>query len=770
MNGFEKLKSGFLAPDSEFSPIPFWFLNDTLDERKLLSQLNDFYSKGIRGVVLHPRLGIPADTPYLGESYMNFIKICVSRARELKMKVVLYDEGMYPSGSAGGLVAKINARYRSRGIYAVLADAQEAVVPKNEKLVGVYLLKFENDRLTDFIRADGCTQKEDYVPYAFICGYTNGKIRGVHPQTDDFEENAPVSGDLLGAESVDTFIRLTHERYYGELGEFFGDTVIGFFTDEPSVTGRRSEMPDYAVWTEDFHDDYLAACNGRELLPYLLFEGEHTKKARRAHKKAVYKRLAENYYGKLSKWCGEHNVSLFGHPANSADIGIQKYFTVTGQDIVWRMVEPANTLTSPDSVSAKCSSDSARHLNRRRNSNEVFGVCGKKSNPWDFTFSDMMWYLNFLFVRGVNLIFPHAFYYSVRTSLQYLERPPDVGPNNIWWKEYSAVSSYIARLSYINTDCRNSTRCAVLCRDSYMPYKIVKPLYENQYPFNYVTNDMVSNGRISANGYDYDVLLIDEKIELSDELRLELDLFIRFGGKALFTDGKSEKEILSFLDKNIKREFTFKEHQGDKSTLRIEKLVKDDCTIYLLCNESPSDSGNTITGEFIIDSANRIYSADVFSGNLLPVYSEPHADGSKVHIKIPACRLIVLIENSGEPPHGLKPVPIQTVHVDFLDYTSGETLVGEDGFLKICYTGKLRVPDSGGRLVLHFPEVYDKANVYVNGVYADMLLMPPWETDITNFVHIGDNHIEVKVTGSASNRFGKSVPIGLISKKLNKSK
>ena len=27
---------------------------------------------------------------------------------------------------------------------------------------------------------------------------------------------------------------------------------------------------------------------------------------------------------------------------------------------------------------------------------------------------DMKWYLDWLFVRGVNMIFPHAFYYSLR--------------------------------------------------------------------------------------------------------------------------------------------------------------------------------------------------------------------------------------------------------------------------------------------------------------------------------------------------------------------
>ena len=167
----------------------------------------------------------------------------------------------------------------------------------------------------------------------------------------------------------------------------------------------------------------------------------------------------------------------------------------------------------------------------------------------------MLWYLNFLFVRGVNLIFPHAFYYSVRTPLQYSERPPDVGPNNIWWEDYSAVSSYISRLSYLNTDCRNSPLCAVLCSWFHMPYKIVKPLYENQFPFNYITEEMIDNGKIESNGYKYDTLLIDNEMEINDALRSKLDLFSANKGRVLFLDDDNCEEYFSVLDKNTKRDF-----------------------------------------------------------------------------------------------------------------------------------------------------------------------------------------------------------------------
>ena len=80
------------------------------------------------------------------------------------------------------------------------------------------------------------------------CG---GTIRGVHFGEDDGEVNAPKSADLLCPKAVARFIELTHEAYYRIGAEFFGSTVIGFFTDEPSILGRnapRGMMP----WSQDF--------------------------------------------------------------------------------------------------------------------------------------------------------------------------------------------------------------------------------------------------------------------------------------------------------------------------------------------------------------------------------------------------------------------------------------------------------------------------------------------------------------------------------------
>ncbi len=115
----EKIKS----PDREFSPVPFWFLNAELSDGEIIRQLEEFNAKGVHGVVLHPRLGLPESIEYLSDTYMHYIETAIKTCARLDMTVVLYDEAMYPSGSAHGLVVKENPKFAAQAI--LLEDAPD---------------------------------------------------------------------------------------------------------------------------------------------------------------------------------------------------------------------------------------------------------------------------------------------------------------------------------------------------------------------------------------------------------------------------------------------------------------------------------------------------------------------------------------------------------------------------------------------------------------------------------------------------------------------
>ncbi len=472
------------APPREFTPIPFWFLNGDLKAEELRAQLKDFSDRGVYGVVLHPRMGLPKRIEYLSKTFFYYIRTAVQTAAELDMKIVLYDEGMYPSGSASGKVVEGHSELASEGI--VLTDSLQL-----------------GDELLAETKAGFLAARK-----------SGGTMRGLHWNEEDGCAGAPASADILNPTAVNRFISLTHEVYYRALGEYFGNTVIGFFTDEPSILGRN--VKGMLPWTHGFAECFTKAGGNLSGLAALFMNEKNADT--KLYEEMILKRECDVYYGKLSAWCEEHGIALMGHPHQSDDIEVQRYFHIPGQDLVLRWLGPEKSgIRGIDSTMAKCSADAAYLNGRRRNANECFGACNENGNPWQLSGGDIKWYIDWLAVRGVNLFIPHAFYYSI-AGKRKLERPPDVGPNSIWWKYYNQWSNYMRRLSCLMTDVELIAPVAVLCRNRELCPDTVAELFEKQIGFRYIPENVwaeysqdLETHELICKGHRYKVVLGDNE-------------------------------------------------------------------------------------------------------------------------------------------------------------------------------------------------------------------------------------------------------------------
>lgn len=478
-----------MNPGDEYSAVPFWFFNDAPDPGKIREELADMKDKGISAFVLHPRIGIPKDIPYLTDKFFDAVRFIVKTADELGMRICLYDEGMYPSGSAHGAVVAENPDWAARGL--CLAD-----------------------RPADTRRTDGRRPDETIALLpdgkCLLYTFTGGTIRGIHFGEDD-GENPPPAADLLNPDAVAAFIRLTHDRYYKELKPYFGNTVFAFFTDEPSPVGRGAE--NFRPWAEGLGREIQAG--GGNLADLAgLFTGEENATTR-LYKRLIKRRLRETFYRPISEWCENHGIALMGHPAESDDVEEEFYFQYPGQDLIQRRIRPKEgALDGMDSVQAKLAADIARALGRKRNINECFGVCFRNGWPWYMTAEDIKWYTDWLGARGCSLFCPHAFFYSVRDGADGKrsgERPPDVGPNNIWWPHYRIFAAYFRRLSWLNTGNTSGARIAVLAGNNEVPCDEVRALYRGQIGFNYLPVQLpdrarMENGRLIIGSQTYDAL------------------------------------------------------------------------------------------------------------------------------------------------------------------------------------------------------------------------------------------------------------------------
>lgn len=696
----QMLLNNLLNPPMEFTPIPFWFYNDAPDKEKIKKQLTDYVEKGVNGIVLHPRIGIPKSLKYLSEEYFHVVKYIVETVAELNMKVVLYDEGMYPSGSAHGQVVAANPAFASKGVRLLEKKPEQGEI------------------ITQF--PDG-----KYLVY----DYTQGTIRGIHFGEDDGEVGAPLSADILNPEAVDCFIHLTHDRYYDALSEYFGNTVIAFFTDEPCALGRNAGQ--FREWLPGLEKEILAA-GGRlgELESLFHKKGNDTTVI---YHKLIKKHLRENFYAKLSCWCEEHGISLMGHPEASDDVEEELYFHIPGQDLIMRRVSPeSGGLREFDSVQAKLSADIARMLGRRRNANECFGVCNREKIPWYFKGEDMIWYINWLGMRGVNLFVPHAFYYSVEGQRSG-ERPPDVGPNNIWWKYYRQISDYMKRISYLMTDSVDDARIAVLCDNNRVPYEEVAALYANQIPFHYMPIALmpeVQNGRLCIQGYTFDKVLNVIDADISEKAQ---------GIKNYQNTQELLKDVLPYSKYRL---------EGTWAALRREILIKDNVEMILLCNEGQQ----RIDTWMEIPQDIRYISMNLWSGE----YRCEESQG-KYHVQLAPLQMqLLILDKACEMPlkRGVQ-------KLDIGDRTGDFTLLSkENNRAEYVWKYDTDVVNGSEEFSICGEEM---AECWCNGVFVGMSLYAPHRFMIGPYLHEGENEIKVVFTGSAANVYADAgIPYGIV--------
>ncbi len=697
---YTTLKNSFLQPDAEYTLYPFWFWNDAFTFDEIDRQIREFKSKGVDGFVIHPRIGIPESIPYLSDTFMAFVRHAVETAAAEGMHVILYDEAMYPSGSCHGMVVAENPAYASRGLRM---EEGEGTVSEGEVLVAR-------------VSVGGKT-------YSFIEGFTGGKIRGIHFGEDDGEPGAPPSTDLLNPEAIATYIRLTHDRYFEVLGEYFGNTIIAMFTDEPGIMGRDHDLH-MKPWTNGFLEYYIQSGGSADDLPHFWLDIDETSAERRTRYRRAYTTLlGEVYFKAVSEWCTAHNIALTGHPGESDEITLLRYFHIPGQDLIFRRVAPENdsALSGMESVQAKCSSDAARHSGRRRNMNECF-ACSGQFGEWSFTAEDMKWMADWLFVRGVNMLVPHAFYYSMRDARKD-ERPPDVGPNNLWWPYYDKFAMYAKRMSYMLTDAVNQARVAVLCGAWELPHESVKPLYTAQIEFNYLDDEnllrcTVENGTLRIEKQVYTHVMVEDASLLTPEVQSILDAFEKSGGTVSYSGCTATPQVRL---------------TPHADSLRVTHFVKDGVSFYLLVNEGDAP----IAGRLRLEGVWRAEAWDAWNGTV----SEANLDA--FYLERRQSILLCAVEKAAD-------IPLTDWSRPLGDWRNEAALANFSG--TVTYETVFTAAEDT-EAVLSLGRVENIAEIRCGDAPAAVCMWAPYECPVK--LQKGENRLQVRVTNTLANRWGK---------------
>ncbi|WP_018933048.1 glycosylhydrolase-like jelly roll fold domain-containing protein [Gracilibacillus lacisalsi] len=820
----------FNNPGSEYSPMPFWFWNDQLSKTELKKQIHDFKEKGVEGFVLHPRIGLPDNLEYLSDSFMEFVKFAVNEADKLGMHVILYDEAMYPSGAANGKVVERNPHFASKGLKAIEQQLtfqnNKLTMKQSDRLVALFLVrKIERvidrnniycqyplnveiveqkhvedkievtlrDELIDQFFQSNNRNIDEWALVGLVETESHGTIRGVHEGQDDGEIHAPRSADLLNPEAVRTFIDITHERYKEVVGSYFGTTIFAVFTDEPDMLGRNAKEG-LIPWTSGFENNFFVEGFHIEDLLALFFELDgKVEEVEEGYKRALHKRLLDSYYRPISEWCEQNNLSLTGHPAASDDIGLLKPFHIPGQDVVWRWVAPEEEkgIQGAHSTAGKCGADIARHYRRRRNINEFLGVCGVDNN-WNLSAADMKWYIDWLAVRGVNLFCPHAFYYSIDGQHRSHERPPDVGPNNVWWPYYQYFSTYMKRLSWLLADSVNQAEVAILTKDDHLPWQAAKELFQNQIEFNYVNEKLfvdelveISDSLKIAHQY-YKVVILDQLSwrKCHPKVRNTLLEWVNQGGELISIGGEAEVDGITQLDHSIEMIEHIKQYQTVQLAeycpdIRVSLVEKLGQYFYLIVNEGEEKFKGTV--DLKEEGATAIW--DPWTGKQKEAYfqnDELYLElGRRASLIIAVDPNKSMVKNELLNENLIRQLPIkwnpnkipnkancrQWSKDQLVSWTTFEELRYYSGTMSYYFEFDLKqdifpIADA----ILDLGEVYEIAEIILNDHFTDVQFWAPYQMSIP--IHVlkeGANQLEVKVTNNSANQMDQlALPSGLL--------
>ena len=286
--------------------------------------------------------------------------------------------------------------------------------------------------------------------------------------------------NMVDAASCRVLIDAVYEPTFKHLGDEFGKTILGFFTDEPGFMNEKGTTLDDASTSSFIGRSDLALPWSDELARRLrdalgeswLTElyGLWTREADGAQARHTYMDIATQLYRtcfdeQIGDWCRAHGVMHIGHVIEDKSCharlgqGAGHYFrAVAGQDMAGIDVVINQLVPGIDRghysyfhgawnmelftyALAKLGSSAAR-LDPKKQGRcmaEVFGAFG-----WHEGLREMKWIADHMLVRGINWFTPHAF--SMAPFPDW-DCPPHfyAHGNNPQWPHFGQLMSYMNR-------------------------------------------------------------------------------------------------------------------------------------------------------------------------------------------------------------------------------------------------------------------------------------------------------------------------------------
>lgn len=577
----------FENPTSEYRGTPFWSWNTKLCKDELLWQIDKLKKMGFGGFHMHSRTGL--DTEYMSDEFLDMVSSCCEKAREEGMLAWLYDDDRWSSGTAGG---KVTERYefRRKRLELFFEDKgwntpkKEALTEGVPYLLGCFDVELDEDGyLTKASRIDISDMAIGTKCYAYV---VNEK------ESTWFNGNTYL--DTLDKEAVEEFIRLTHDKYFRAVGDYFGKEVPAIFTDEPNFNHEYiSTMPDPFFkgrvmygWSRFFEEKYKSEYGEDiiDVIPYLFWicRDRSDSIVKYRYYNLCGKLFCLNFFKTIGDWCREHNIAFTGHLLReprlfeqaqdlSECIRCYEYMDIPGIDIL---------CDAKEFTTAKQAQSAVHQYGKEGMLTELYGVTN-----WDFDFRGHKFQGDWQAALGATVRVPHLAWVSMEGEAKR-DYPAAIGYQSPWFEEYNQFETYYARLNTVLTRGEPIVKIGVIhpiesawimlgpnsqCSVSFDALderfqNITSGLIEHHLDFDFISestlSSLLSDNPKSVGRMQYDAIIVPGCITLRSSTIKFLERFHKNGGKLVFigekprfVDGKASDGASVIYEKGIKTSF-----------------------------------------------------------------------------------------------------------------------------------------------------------------------------------------------------------------------
>ena len=270
---------------------------------------------------------------YLSDGDFKLYKVAVEEAKKNGLSVMVFVGAL----SANGLLYTKYPQYAAKSLDMVEKDVTGPAKADLAIPEGTYVGAVMMNRDT-FERVDVSDRRAEGSRLVCQVPKGNWKVMAFYLK---YGGRAVV--DYLDEAAMNAYLSLECDQFYAHLKEYFGNVINKMFYDEPAMHKGEGRM-----WTPAFNQNFEKkyGYSPMKYYPALWYDiGPETAAARNALYGFRAQLWAENFIGKLNKWCDDHGIQLTGHmdmeedpnpvPVNGDLMKTFQYQDIPGVDDIW---------------------------------------------------------------------------------------------------------------------------------------------------------------------------------------------------------------------------------------------------------------------------------------------------------------------------------------------------------------------------------------------------------------------------------------------------